>query len=142
MSQKLRFVTGVTSVLLVLGCLWVISARYGEWADQVATERETRSEIDAYLERFSLLKQELHGLDVVGYVTLPSAAPSQFSDLEFFLTQYAVAPVIVQASTDYRYVIGNFRSAQGLDDYTRSTRMKVVRDFRNGIVLFENEEPG
>lgn len=93
-------------------------------------------EISLYEARFRLLKDSLPPRGVVGYFSEPPM------DVEwgkgFFLTAYALAPLIVVNSTAPPLVIGNFRAA-GPDRSVPDPTLVLVRDFGDGVVLFRRE---
>ena len=98
-----------------------------------------QDEISRYEARFRLLKTVLPPRGVVGY--LPELLPASV-DLgwgkDFFLTRYALAPLIVVSSTAPPLVIGNFRSA-GPDRSIPDPTLVLVRDFGDGVLLFRHE---
>ena len=84
-------------------------------------------------QRFAVLKTRLPAEGVVGYVgeSSDSATP------DYYLTQYALAPLIVDNSTDHAIVIGNFPSSQA----SRIPRnLQLVDDLGNGVLLLANKD--
>lgn len=81
--------------------------------------------------RFAALRAALPARGVVGYIgeSGDSATP------DYYLAQYALAPLVIDRGPNHQLVIGNFPSSsgpvvpQGLDP---------VKDFGNGVVLFTN----
>lgn len=96
--------------------------------------------ITEFTSRFSTLRTMLPNRGVIGYITDPGVSPADANaKAEFYLTQYALAPVIVSASPDSHYVIGNFHqpiSTGSLQD----RGFKLIREFGSGIALLENEK--
>ena len=84
-------------------------------------------------ERFSLLKTRLPVEGVVGYIgeSGDSALP------DYYVTQYALAPLIVDHSPEHALVVGNFPSSQpsGI-----SPDLRVVQDFGNGVLLLAGKD--
>lgn len=84
-------------------------------------------------QRFAALRDALPSRGVIGYLgeSNDSATPN------YYLTQYALAPVIVDRSTNHKLIVGNFLS-------TRPPRLpsalQVVKDFGNGVVLLINKD--
>ena len=78
--------------------------------------------------RFASLKAHLPSEGVVGYIgeTGESAVP------DYYLTQYALAPLVVDDSTGHAIVIGNFPSSQPSEI---PPNLRVVQDFGNGVLL-------
>jgi len=84
-------------------------------------------------QRFAALKANLPPGGVVGYLGEPgdSAAP------DYYLTQYALAPLVVDLSPNHVIVVGNFPSSPP-SQIPRNLR--VVKDFGNGVILFSSKE--
>lgn len=84
-------------------------------------------------QRFSALKARLPAHGVIGYIgeTGDSATP------DYYLTQYALAPLVVDASPHHAIVIGNFPSSQPSHI---PQGLQVVADFGNGVMLFANKD--
>jgi len=70
-------------------------------------DHKGKDQISLYEKRFSQLRQALKPGTVVGYFT-DEAPESGDYVRNFYLTQYALAPVIVTRETDRHWVIGNF----------------------------------
>jgi hypothetical protein len=84
-------------------------------------------------ERFAALKSELPPRGVVGY--MGDSGDSATSD--YYLTQYALAPVIVDRSTNHELVVGNFPNGR-LPQFPST--LEVAKDFGNGVVLLTNKD--
>ena len=82
-------------------------------------------------QRFAALKAVLPTGGTVGYIGETGAPVDVLGN--YYLTQYALAPLIVEDSLNHSLVVGNFpssRTAQLPDD------LKLIRDFGNGVFLF------
>jgi len=64
----------------------------------------------------------------IGWVERPKA---------FYVTQYALAPIIVDYSTDHSLVVGYFDPP--LRSEVIDERLDRIRDFDNGVVLFRKK---
>lgn len=84
-------------------------------------------------QRFAAVKLALPTQGVVGYV----GEPGGNSLPEYYLAQYALAPLVVDRSIQHKFVIGNFRSMQVPASLPGLRR---VEDFGNGIALLTNED--
>ena len=84
-------------------------------------------------QRFARLKARLPANGVIGYVgeAGDSATP------DYYLTQYALAPLVVDDSPDHPIVIGNFPSSQAS---RIPQNLRLVEDFGNGVLLLAGEE--
>jgi len=98
-----------------------------------------QDEISRYEDRFRLLRSALPPEAVVGYLSEPWRPPNDLDWLKgFFLTQYALAPVIAVDSIAPALVIANFRSA-GPERYAPDPTLVLVRDFGDGVLLFRHQ---
>lgn len=84
-------------------------------------------------ERFARIKMRLPAEGVVGYIgdSGDSATP------DYYLTQYALAPLVVDNSTDHALVIGNFPSSQ---TSRIPHNVRLVEDFGDGVLLLAGRE--
>jgi len=85
-------------------------------------------------ERFSALKTVLPQRGVVGYVG--EAGTPALGD--YYLAQYALAPLVVENSPNHPLVVGNFpglASGNGSEQ-----KLQLVRDFGDGVKLYANQE--
>jgi hypothetical protein len=84
-------------------------------------------------QRFAAIKPYLPSRGVIGYIgeTGNSAIP------DYYLAQYALAPLVIDRSLNHPVVVGNFPS---LPPDIASGHVKVVQDFGNGVLLLSNED--
>lgn len=82
-------------------------------------------------ERFAALKAALPPQGIVGYVG-DSESPA-----DYYLTQYALAPLIVDHSSSHPLVIGNFSKSPAAG---WKGNLQLVKDFGNGVILFANKD--
>ena len=77
-----------------------------------------------------------HG--VVGYISNEQAEDIRFDAgaAEYYLTQYALTPLVVAYSPNYPFVVGNFRQAVIDPQMYTSKDLVPLKDFGNGVVLF------
>ena len=98
-----------------------------------------QDEISRYEARFWLLRSALPPKGVVGYLSDPWPPPFDGDWLKgFFLTQYALAPLVVVDSISPALVIGNFRSV-GPERNAADPTLVLVRDFGDGILLLRHQ---
>jgi hypothetical protein len=97
----------------------------------LARDTHGPDEVTLYQRRFAVLSPMLDRQRVVGYVSdRPDAAR------EFFLTQYALAPIIVANHARVGLVIGNFFDPATGPAVAAAHRLTLVRDFGDGLVLY------
>ena len=86
--------------------------------------------ITLYEKRFSGVKKILPANSIVSYVS----DKSQPDNMNYFLTQFALNPVIVSNKIDNNLVIGDFKS-KNYQEMCRKSDFKIVKDFGDGAVL-------
>ena len=84
-------------------------------------------------QRFAALKAKLPPTGVVGY--LGETGDSATSD--YYLTQYALAPLVVDLSPKHPIVIGNFPS---FPPPQIPPNLRLEEDFGNGVMLFGGKD--
>ncbi len=84
-------------------------------------------------QRFAALKNELPARAVVGYMgeSNDSATP------DYYLTQYSLAPLVVDRSTNHELIVANF-PGRSLPQFPPA--LEVVKDFGNGVLLLTNKD--
>jgi hypothetical protein len=92
-----------------------------------ANDVERRSD-----QRFAALKAALPKRGVIGYVGEPGTAALA----DYYLAQYALAPLVVDHSPNHPIVIGNFPSSPA---WPPSENLQLVKDFGNGVLLLANK---
>ena len=85
-------------------------------------------------QRFSALKTRLPASGVVGYIG--HSGDSAIRD--YYLTQYALAPLVVDLSPNHPIVVGNF---PGPTPSAIPQNLRLVEDFGNGVMLLSHREP-
>jgi hypothetical protein len=121
----------VASVLIfVAGCLlssariiWDAPISRIHWRDEVSQRSDAR---------FAALKALLPERGVVGYVG-DSADPTA----DYYLTQYALAPLVVEHSLSHPLIVGNFRDKEA---NFADQNLRVIRDFGDGVLLLAPKE--
>lgn len=125
---RLPLKTGVW--IFVLACL-LSSARL-----VVGTLTPTHEDPDAQQRagrRFAALRQALPKRGTVGYI-----GPSQSSTLGYYyLTQYSLAPLVVDSSIDHPLVVGNFPNSR---PDRIPPNLTLLKDFGDGVLLFANKD--
>lgn len=83
-------------------------------------------------QRFAGLRASLPQQGIIGYVGDPGDLPA------YYLAQYALAPLVVDRSSDHPLVVGNFADSQTAN--LPSAHLELVKDFGHGVLLFANKE--
>ena len=87
-----------------------------------------------YDKRFDDLRKMLPKHGVVGY--FGDSQTDQPGVAHYYLTQYALAPLVVDNSIDHHFVVGNFADPNSTVPMNHD--LVLVRDFGNGVILLEN----
>jgi len=82
-------------------------------------------------QRFAALKAALPARGIVGYI----GESGNTGTADYYLAQYALAPLIVEHSPDHTLVIGNFPTARPA---SFPSHLQLVTDFGNGVLLLRN----
>jgi len=82
-------------------------------------------------QRFAALKAALPARGIVGYL----GESGNTGTADYYLAQYALAPLVVEHSPNRALVIGNFPSAQPANF---PPNLQLVTDFGHGVLLFRN----
>lgn len=83
--------------------------------------------------RFARLKAVLPQRGVVGYV----GDAGESGVAPYYLAQYALAPLVLDRSPSHKLVIGNFSLR---DAPTSLEKLRLVKDFGDGVLLFSGED--
>lgn len=83
--------------------------------------------------RFAALKSYMPARGVVGYIGVSGESATS----DYYLTQYALAPLVVDRSTSHELVVGNFPNGR-LPQFP--SQLEVAKDFGNGVVLLTNKD--
>lgn len=85
-------------------------------------------------ERFEALKSALPtNSGTVGYV---GDIAVDVNPSAYYLTQYALAPFVVEAGANHKLVVGNFSAPESAAKVAAANGLVAARDFGNGVVLF------
>jgi len=84
-------------------------------------------------QRFSALKAALPQRGIVGY-TGDSNSPA-----DYYLVQYALAPLVVDNSVNHPLVVGNFSGPKPPQSLP-SARLQLLKDFGHGVLLYTNRD--
>lgn len=122
-------------LLFVLCCLLssarlVVDAPRPESIKDLAAKIPNRSD-----RRFAGLKAALPSHGTVGYVGEAGAPIDVLGN--YYLTQYALAPLIVENSPNHSLIVGNFPKSMPSQ---LPGNLILVRDFGNGVFLFARKD--
>jgi hypothetical protein len=84
-------------------------------------------------QRFVAVKTRLPASGVIGYI----GESGDSSTPDYYLTQYALAPLVVDRSTHHAIVIGNFPLSPPSN---LPPNLRLVEDFGSGVLLLAGED--
>ena len=120
--------------ILVLAVCCLLSTGRMLWR----TPRPTRISSDDISkrsdQRFAALKARLPAGGVIGYI----GEPGDLATPDYYLTQYALAPLVVDLSPNHSLVVGNFPSSP---PFGIPQNLHLVEDFGQGVMLFAKDTP-
>jgi hypothetical protein len=116
----------------------LLSTRLALWkAFDELPSTPTQDEISRFDARFWRARSALPRNGVIGYVA-ESGGLGRSADFkylkDFYLTEYALAPLIVRDSTEPTIVIGNFREV-GPELKVADPTLSLVTDFGDGVFM-------
>jgi hypothetical protein len=124
--------------LLALASL-ASSASLVRHADAIGRGRTGRDDVSTFLRRLDPLRRMLPSHGTVGYEADSQDPLAEREDVRrFYLTQYAVAPVIVVAGVDRDLVIGDYRVPDRCR-ICKSQDFTLAADFGHGLMLFRRK---
>lgn len=129
--KRARVVEAAVGAVLLL-CL-LSAARFVAVPDKVDFLLGRTISVSQYERRFDGLRKSLPASGVVGYL----GDENSYGLPNYFLTQYALAPLIVDHSPDHAVVVGNFVSSSLSSVRNRPLDLIVVQDFGDGVCLLE-----
>jgi hypothetical protein len=105
--------------------LW--DARTPEQARKGAIDIAQRSD-----QRFAAVKTLLPQRGVIGYIGEPGALARG----DYYLAEYALAPLVIDDSPGHALVLANFPDAPP----AAPANLQLIKDFGNGVGLFANRD--
>ena len=122
--------------VFILGCL-LSTVRVLIDAPRPAARKDLAAQIPSRSDqRFAALKAVLPQHGVVGYIGQSGSLSSTTG--AYYLTQYALAPLVVDHSSHHALVIGNFPASP--PDAAELHDLKLLKDFGNGVLLFAGKD--
>lgn len=100
-----------------------------------------KNEVTMHEDRFVILKKILPPQSVVGYITdqqTGNSVKEYYAVKEYYLTQYALSPIIIVNEKSRHLVIGNFH--EPINNVLKDTNLILFKEFDNGVMLFKNEK--
>lgn len=96
----------------------------------------TPSRIALYGRRFVALRKTLPAHGVVGYISDKTGDEATW---EYYQTQYFLAPLLLDRSSDREFVVGNFQHPYVDADWLANHNLILLQDFGDGVMLFSRK---
>ena len=103
-------------------------------AGQYLSPNRVITDIRLFAPRYAEMRKDLAPGEVVGYLTDVPDPRATSAIAEYNVTQYALAPVIVQYSNDADKLVTNFHKPPSPSLY-ESHGFRLVKDYGNGAML-------
>jgi hypothetical protein len=134
-DQRSRRITS-GALIFILGCM-LSTARIVRDAPKPNRPPDSAQGVGRRSDqRFAALKASLPERGVIGYLGEPGAAALG----DYYLTQYALAPLVVDYSPNHPLVVANFPSSPARGPtLPQSESLQLVKDFGDGVLLFANK---
>jgi len=98
-------------------------------------------QVSQYQRRFESLKQALPRRGLLGYT---GDTNNDLNDpparRRYYLTQYALSPLVIANTAALPVVIGNFDDTDSAHLIFKSNGLVLIKDFGNGVQLFRRRE--
>lgn len=91
-------------------------------------------QVQSYIERYAELRTLLPAHGIIGYVSDDAATPPLNRD-RFYMTQYALAPLIVVQDSNQALIICNVEDSTDASRVCQRPGLVLVRDLGNGLAL-------
>jgi len=101
---------------------------------KVPPDSDTLNEI-----RLAPVKKQLPSQGVIGYVSDDSRIEESVAWRRYAMTQYALAPLIVERTTEHKLIVGVFKDPDTIPTVAASKNLRVTQIFDEGVVLFQKE---
>jgi len=120
--------------VLLLAAYSVVSLLGEQKALYVNSVRFQGDAISRYQDRFRGVREKLPPHGVFGYIS--DVTEHTDNRAAMFLTQYALAPLVLRESTDFPVIVGNFHTGYPTAEEIRRKGFYLIFDSGGGILLF------
>jgi hypothetical protein len=142
MSTKFAVSVRVGAGILLVSLMSFLST--AKWLKEIVNfdpRAVGTNKITQYLKRFDSLKKVLPDRGVIGYIcdaSVPSDSGKVQDIRRYYLTQYALSPLIILDTPHCKQVIGNFHEAEIDSQIYRQWNVEVLAKF-DGVVWLLNK---
>jgi hypothetical protein len=132
MARCLRNLSTKSALWIFVVCCLLSSARLAVNSATMARDSDDIAWRSG--QRFAALREALPKRGVIGYVGQTDGVTAVG---DYYVTQYALAPLVVDDSRAHAIVIGNFPSSRP-SQFPRD--LELLKDFGHGVLLFANRD--
>jgi hypothetical protein len=118
---------------MALVLLGAVSSAY----TMLVTPPPLGTDVTAHERRFAALRKALPQRGNVGYVSDTDSLPEVIFLRDYYLTQYTLAPIVVDRRPEGRLVVGNFTSPTGMRQALAKYGFSIKHNFGDGVLLLE-----
>lgn len=127
-ANRARIAVAMIIVFSLIQTVWMMRTATSADLGNIGEDRNS-----VYDRKFDGIQQDLPLRGIVGYITDSNDTG------RFYFTQYALAPIVVDTSTEHEYVVGNFHYGIPDPQLFWDRRLYPVKDYGNGIVLLAGD---
>ena len=123
-------------IVIALVILIAIQSNVTNCIKGIRSYRKTAGVDDAslYDKRFGRLKGMLPSHGVVGYIT-----DEKFDAKTFYLTQYALSPVILVNNTEPKLIVAYFNDSSSSIQFCKDNNLFLLEKVDNNVMLFSKK---
>ena len=123
-------------VVIALAILIALQSNVANCIRGIKSYRKTTDvdEVTLYDKRYERLKGMLPSHGVVGYFT-----DAKFDAKAFYLTQYALSPVILVNNTEPKLILANFSDSSSRIQFCKDNNLFLLEKVDNNIMLFSKK---
>lgn len=123
-------------VVIALAILIALQSNVANCIRGIKSYRKTTDvdEVTLYDKRYERLKGMLPSHGVVGYFT-----DGKFDAKAFYLTQYALSPVILVNNTEPKLILANFSDSSSRIQFCKDNNLFLLEKVDNNIMLFSKK---
>ena len=89
--------------------------------------------------RLGRIKKMLPAHGVVGYTSDDSEIDESVAWRRFAMTQYSLAPLIIERNTKHDLIIGVFQDPGAIPSIVAKKNLRIVEQFDKGVVLLQKK---
>lgn len=138
--KHFRLVLGNIATVLLISCALFMNVRFRFKDQHVNAWLWSNDTVAAHEEQLRVVKESLPARGgIIGYVDV-STLDKEPRLVNYLLTQYTMAPLILDKKHKQRLSIVDFRGGGADSEALKKDSRRTVKDFGNGVLLVEDSE--